>query len=82
LCWIGYDGCVVEDNTKVQHKKVPFRLFANSYLFYFALTDDILKCIPTKGSTHLLEKPTILVVADAEMKNIPFMYVDVLCVDL
>jgi ribosomal protein S12 len=43
-----------------------------------ALTDNILKYVPTKGSTHLLEKPTIVVIADAEMKNIPFVYVDVL----
>jgi len=34
--------------------------------------------IPTKDSTHLLEKPTIVVIAYAEMKNIPFVYVDVL----
>jgi hypothetical protein len=42
------------------------------------LTDDILKYIPNKGSTHLLERPTIVVIADAEMENIPFVYVDVL----
>lgn len=46
--------------------------------FDFTLTDDVLKYIPTKGSTHLLEKPTIVIIADAEMKNIPFVYVDVL----
>jgi hypothetical protein len=46
--------------------------------FDFTLTDDILIYIPTKGSTHLLKKPTIVVIAYAEMKNIPFVYVDVL----
>jgi hypothetical protein len=46
--------------------------------FDFTLKNDVLKYIPTKDSTHLLEKPTIVVIADAEMKNIPFVYVDVL----
>ena len=48
--------------------------------FGFTLTDDIVKYIPTKSSTHLLEKPTIVVIAYAEMKNIPFVYVHVLWV--
>jgi ribosomal protein S12 len=38
----------------------------------------MLKYIPTIGSSHLLEKPTIVVIADAGMKNIPFVFVDVL----
>jgi len=46
--------------------------------FDFTLTDDIWKYVLTEGSTHLLEKPTVVVIADAEMKNILFLYVNVL----
>jgi hypothetical protein len=72
-------GCVPQDNTGTTQKKKyisGYLLTASS--FDCTLTDDILKYILTKGSTHLLEKSTIVVIADAEMKNIPFVYVDVL----
>jgi len=78
LCWSSYDGCVLEDNTKVQKKKNILGYLQTAASFGFTLTDDIVKYIPTKSSTHLLEKPTIVVIAYAEMKNIPFVYVHVL----
>lgn len=66
-----------------QHQGATQKKYISGYLltatsFQFTFTDDILKYILTKGSTYLLEKPTIVVTADAEMKNIPFVCVGVL----
>jgi hypothetical protein len=45
--------------------------------FDFRLIDDSEKYILNKGSTHLIQNPTIVVIAGNDMKNSQFMYVDV-----
>jgi hypothetical protein len=67
LCWSSHDGCVLEDNIEVKQKQYILGYMPTADSFWFTVTDGM----PTEGSTHLLEKPTILIIAVGEVKSIP-----------